>query len=211
MMKELLTAQVECQLADIHNADYQELGAAVDMIKDLAETIYYCTVTEAMKEKEEEGEEAGERYYSQRKYPRYPKEEWGYEREPMMMYYDGRGGNSGGNGGNTSSGGGGNNGGGNNSSGSNSGSSGGRYYSEREYPFGLHDEREGRSPAKRRRYMESKEAHSEESARMKELESYMQDLATDIAEMIKDASLSEKQLLQKKISSLATKVEQLNA
>ena len=43
------------------------------------------------------------------------------------------------------------------------------------------------------------------------LESYMQDLATDIAEMIKDASLSEKQLLQKKISSLATKVEQLNA
>ena len=31
-------AQVECQLADIHNADYHELGAAVDMIKDLAET-----------------------------------------------------------------------------------------------------------------------------------------------------------------------------
>lgn len=191
MMKERLIEQVEYQLADIHNADCKELGEAIDMIKDLAETMYYCAVTEAMEGKGY----AGERYYTE-KYSYHPEKDWDREwgRPPEMMYYngDGRGSNGGGN---------------NNSSMGN----GNKYYTEREYPFGLHDEREGRSPAKRRRYMESKEAHSEESARMKELESYMQDLATDIAEMIKDASLSEKQLLQKKISSLATKVEQLNA
>lgn len=141
MMKECLIEQVEYQLADIHNADCKELGEAIDMIKDLAETIYYCTVTEAMEGKE----------YSCKS-----------ELKNVMK--------------------------------------------EEEW-----NEKEGRSPAKRRRYMEAKEAHSEESARMKELESYMQDLATDIAEMIKDASLSEKQLLQKKISSLAQKIEQLNA
>lgn len=191
MMKERLIEQVEYQLADIHNADCKELGEAIDMIKDLAETIYYCTVTEAMEGKGY----AGGRYYTE-KYPYHPEKDWDREwgRPPEMMYYngDGRGGNGGGNNGSSMG-------------------NGNKYYTEREYPFGLHDEREGRSPAKRRKYMESKEAHSEESARMKELESYMQDLATDIAEMIKDASLSEKQLLQKKISSLATKVEQLNA
>ena len=121
-MKEALIGCVQGQIyGNMDKVDAKELGEAVDMIKDLAETIYYCTITEAMEKEEKEGEEAGERYYSQRKYPRYPKEEWGYEREPMMMYYDGRGGNSGGNsGGNTSSGGG-----GNNSSGSNSSGSGG--------------------------------------------------------------------------------------
>jgi hypothetical protein len=55
--------------------------------------------------------------------------------------------------------------------------------------------------------MEAKEGHGDETHRMKELESYMQELTTDIAEMIKDASPGEKQLLQKKISSLAQKIE----
>ena len=192
MMKERLIEQVEHQLADIHNADCKELGEAVDMIKDLAETIYYCTVTEAMEGKGY----AGERYYTDKRYPHYPKEEWEYDRIPEIMYYDGNGR------GNHSNG---------NSGGSTNMAGDSRYYTEREYPFGLHDEREGRSPAKRRRYMDAKEGGAEETRRMKELEGYMQDLATDIAEMIKDASLSEKQLLQKKISSLATKIEQLNA
>ena len=32
--------------------DTKELGEVIDMIKDLAEAIYYCTVTEAMETKE---------------------------------------------------------------------------------------------------------------------------------------------------------------
>ena len=191
MMKERLIEQVEYQLADIHNADCKELGEAVDMIKDLAETIYYCTVTEAMEGKGY----AGERYYTE-KYPYHPEKDWDREwgRPPEMMYYNGDGRGS--------------NGGGNNDSSMNGGT---RYYTEREYPFELHDEREGRSPARRRKYMEAKEGHGDETHRMKELENYMQELTTDIAEMIKDASPGEKQLLQKKISSLAQKIEQLNA
>ena len=47
-MKETLVACVENQLCNLSQADTQELGAAVDMIKDLEEAIYYCTVTEAM-------------------------------------------------------------------------------------------------------------------------------------------------------------------
>jgi len=40
----------------MEKVDAQELGAAVDMIKDLSEAIYYCTITEAMEEKEDEKE-----------------------------------------------------------------------------------------------------------------------------------------------------------
>lgn len=185
-------AQVEFQLADIHNADYHELGAAVDMIKDLAETIYYCTITEAMEEK---GKEKEYHYYTEKVYPYY-NDEYIDRNEPYNRD------NSNGNNRNSSR---------NGSSPNEGNSNGPRYYTEREYPLGLHDEREGRSPMKRRKYIEAKEMHSDEAHKMRELESYMQELTSDIAEMIKDASPSEKQLLQKKLSSLATKVEQLNA
>ena len=53
-MKERLMSCVEGQLNDLHNADAEELGEVVDMIKDLEETIYYCTVVEAMEDKEKE-------------------------------------------------------------------------------------------------------------------------------------------------------------
>ena len=48
-MKETLMCAVEMQLCDLGDVDTQELGEAIDMIKDLEEAIYYCTVTEAMK------------------------------------------------------------------------------------------------------------------------------------------------------------------
>ena len=56
-MKESLMACVESQISgNLANVDAKELGEAVDMIKDLSEAIYYCTITEAMKEKEESEE-----------------------------------------------------------------------------------------------------------------------------------------------------------
>ncbi len=48
-MKETLMCAVEMQLCDLGDVDTEELGQAIDMIKDLEEAIYYCTVTEAMK------------------------------------------------------------------------------------------------------------------------------------------------------------------
>lgn len=55
-------------------------------------------------------------------------------------------------------------------------------------------------------YMESKELHHDQAKKLKELEEYMQELNADILEMIEGASQEEKQLLQKKIALLATKI-----
>ena len=52
-MKEQLTSIVQAQLCNAQNVDAKELGEAVDMIKDLAEAIYYCNITEAMEKSKE--------------------------------------------------------------------------------------------------------------------------------------------------------------
>jgi hypothetical protein len=57
--------------------------------------------------------------------------------------------------------------------------------------------------------MEAKEMHHDKAKKMKELESYMQELTVDIAEMIEDSSPEERQLIHKKISALANKIEAL--
>ena len=49
-MKDKLICAVEKEIYNLDHADCKELGEAVDMIKDLEEAIYYCTITEAMKE-----------------------------------------------------------------------------------------------------------------------------------------------------------------
>lgn len=61
-IKENLMCQVQAQMANLQAVDAKELGEVIDMIKDLEEAIYYCTITEAMSEK---------------------------SHEPSMSYYDG--------------------------------------------------------------------------------------------------------------------------
>mgnify|MGYP003301599559 CR=1 FL=1 len=51
-MKETLTCLIENQMSHLDQVDTKELGEAIDMIKDLEEAIYYCTITEAMEGKE---------------------------------------------------------------------------------------------------------------------------------------------------------------
>ena len=46
---------------------------------------------------------------------------------------------------------------------------------------------------------------------MKELEKYLQELSSDIVEMIQEASSEEKSFLEKKISALAAKINQMNS
>ena len=54
-MKECLIACVQNQInGHLDQVDTKELGEAIDMIKDLEEAIYYCTITKALKENEEE-------------------------------------------------------------------------------------------------------------------------------------------------------------
>ena len=62
----------------------------------------------------------------------------------------------------------------------------------------------------RKMYMEAKEMHHGKEVQLKELENYMQELTTDIVDMIRDASPEEKQLMQKKIAALAEKVGKTN-
>lgn len=141
-IKDVLIAQVQSQLGNLQQVDTNELGEVVDMIKDMEEAIYYCTITKAMEQSEKEI----------KKDISYPQ------------------------------------------------------YREQEMPIEFRDYREGNSPKQRKMYMESKELHKDKETQMKELERYMQELTSDIIDMIKDATPEEKQLLQKKISTLAAKI-----
>ena len=75
-MKETLMCAVEMQLCNLEEIDTKELGEAIDMIKDLEEAIYYCTVTEAMKNPGAEWE--------------WNKDNENNEHGNNRMYYDGR-------------------------------------------------------------------------------------------------------------------------
>lgn len=192
-MKEMLTGCVQGQLTHLDTVDAKELGEAVDMIKDLSEAIYYCTITKAMEEKEKQPYMENRRHYSELYYP-----EWEYYRDmdkmKGRMYYGGNGtGHS--SGGNSSV-----------SSTSSSNGNGTRYYTELEMPI-MRDHREGRSPMIRKNYMESKEMHKDKAFQMQELEKYSQELLLDVMEMIEGASPEEKQLLSNKIATLATKIK----
>lgn len=62
-IQECLASAAEAQVYDLENVDAQELGEVIDIIKDIEETIYYCTVTKAMKEGVEEYREPEVMYY----------------------------------------------------------------------------------------------------------------------------------------------------
>lgn len=53
-MKETIIEEVAKQFCNLGEVNTCELGEAVDIIKDLSEAIYYCTITNAMNEDEED-------------------------------------------------------------------------------------------------------------------------------------------------------------
>lgn len=196
-MKEALVGCVEGQVfGNLKDVDAKELGEAMDMIKDLSEAIYYCTITEAMEKGEEYGEKSGKgqhgmMYYKESMTPMYhypyPVEYYDPRyRSNYSMYARGdQGGNAG----------------------------TGHAQAMRGYRDGMiiqpmeRDPKEGRSGQRRKMYMEGKTSHKDKTKQMQELEQYMQELTSDMTEMIADASPEEKQLLQQKISMLATKIK----
>lgn len=167
-MKNQLMSCVQGQLGDLSKVDAHELGEAVDMIKDLSEAIYYCTITQSM-EKSDEIQKQGETNINYYTTPQYRN----MERSNGYMYYP--------MGGNVS------------------------YYTEMPNMMGR-DPREGRSPMRRRMYMEGKEMHNDTNSQLKELEAYLQELSTDITEMIKGASQEERTTLRQKMTALASKI-----
>lgn len=194
-IQECLANAAEVQIYDLENVDAQELGEVIDIIKDIEETIYYCTVTKAMEDSEKyKGEEM--MYYTPM-YRETRERNGGQGYDMSRMYY----GDSSSNGSYSSSG---SSNGGSRSGGNNS------QYSEKEFPGAFQDMREGRSPRSRRMYMEAKETHQDKTTQMRELEKYMQELAQDVTEMIEGSSQEERQYLSKKISALASKLSASN-
>ena len=49
-MEKTLLCCVEKEFSNLDNVDAKELGEAIDMIKDLSEAIYYCTITHSMED-----------------------------------------------------------------------------------------------------------------------------------------------------------------
>lgn len=160
-MKSQLMSAVEGQMGNLQCVDYEELGAAIDMIKDLEEAIYYCTVVEAMEKKDEEE----------------PK----YYRSSYPMYYDNRDMDR---------------------------LDQKMYYSEPSAAMttSARGMGQGKSGQQRKMYMESKAMHKDSLTSMRELEKYMNELSADLTEMIAEATPEEKQLLQKKLTTLAGKI-----
>ena len=200
-MKDTLMSCVQGQLGDLASADANELGEAVDMIKDLSEAIYYCTITESMEKSDKEKKEMPMMYPVEYRY--YPMDYNRYyrdmDREYGSMYYTDY----------AMNGGSGNQGGSRNYDGENRGYQDGNRQTSgesRNYPIEIRDYREGRSPMTRKTYMERKAHGGAKEAQMHELEKYMQELTSDITEMIEGASSEEKQMLKTKISALATKI-----
>lgn len=206
-IKTNLISQVQSQMGNLQAVNTKELGEVIDMIKDLSEAIYYCAIYEKMEEAEGQTDKVSDyRYYTEKYLPYiyYPPEYYrDMDRDYGKMYYTD-----------------GNNGGGHTNMYSESSRSSGRensnytgrgdrrgYFEEMDYPMNLHDEREGRSPIKRKMYMESKEMNKDTQKKIKDLENYMQDLTSDMVEMITGASDEEKQILQKKVNSLALKLQ----
>lgn len=189
-MKEQLASCIEYQLSHIDEVDSEELGEAIDMLKDLEEALYFCTITEAMNKKSDVDIEY-----------EYKKNGHSQMNESDHMYYSyPRMYNDGGNGNNGSS-----------QMYMQPRDSRGRFMSSRSNysePMYERDEREGRSPQNRRMYMEAK-GTKDKATQLRELEKYMQELTSDMVEMIQDSSPEEKQYLEKKISALATKIGQM--
>lgn len=206
-MKECLVAQAQSQMGNLASVDAKELGEVIDMIKDLEEAIYYCTITEAMNKKEEKGNNGMMREKEEYHYfhPQMPNSYDPWSEDGGRMYYASNGGGRGGSQGGGNSGRGGNQGGSGNGRSGGGNSGGGKSYYE--YPIELRDYREGQSPKARRMYMESKEMHHDKTIQMKELEKYMRELGSDISEMIEDATPEERELLKNKLTHLVQKID----
>ena len=185
-MKEQLTSCVQGQLGDISKVDTHELGEAIDMIKDLAEAIYYCTITDSMEKSDEIQKMSSStiNYYTTPMNQMYPYMD-GMDRTKRYMYYPQDGNMS-----------------------SSPTQTGGQpmHYTEPSMEV-RRDPRQGTAYMRRRMYMESKEQHRDANSQMRELEAYLQELSSDITGMLRDASAEEKNVLRQKITTLASKIQ----
>ena len=179
-IKQCLVSAVQSQLGDLKKTDAKELGEVIDMIKDLEEAMYYCSITEAMEKSAEEKEQSmNVNYYMEgdigdgRKYYGSDTSSGGHSGMGGNRYYV-------------------------------------PYMEYAPYMMRderWRDERFGdKSGLSRRMYMEGKQYHKDDQQSMKELEHYIKDLGEDLTDMVKESSQEERQVLSGKLQQLATKI-----
>lgn len=194
-MIETLTEVAKCEIdKGIENVDTKEMGEVADIIKDLSEAMYYRTITVAMEDSEYGVDYDWEGRKGYRGQPRDSKGRYMSRRRgymPMMYDYDwdnmqmdrdmDR-------------------------------EHGKMYYTE---PITMRNDNQAHSESRydraRKGYEESKAMHKGNTAedkqhKMKSLEDYTKELASDIADMVQDMSVEEKNLLRTKLQTLAQKV-----
>lgn len=73
-MEDTLMSCVQAQLSHLDTVDTEELGQAIDMIKDLEQAKYYCSIVKAMEEAEKDETEAMSHRHSKKE--RYGQSVW---------------------------------------------------------------------------------------------------------------------------------------
>lgn len=203
-MIECLTEKALCELdKGIENVNTEEMGKAVDMIKDLCEAEYKAVIVKSMKKADEEeeeydkellrslkaeyGEESGRRFYDHYRYANgrfAPKGKGtyrrGYEEPPYYHMYPERDMDR---------------------------EYGKMYYTE---PTATHTSESGYDRAKRM-YTETKEMHKantpeDKEHKMKALDGYIKELGGDITQLIGDMTAEERNLMRTKLSTLVSKL-----
>lgn len=203
-MIECLTEKSLCELDNgIENVNTDEMGKAVDMIKDLCEAEYKAVIVKSMKKADEEeeeynkeilralkdeyGEESGRRYYDEYRYKTFGR----YAPKGRGAYVGRRGFDE-----------------------------PPYWHREPEYERDM-DREDGRmyftEPMEsdydraKRMYTETKTIHSSNSTedkehKMKALEKYMQELGIDISDMLNGMTEEEKDMMRTKLSTLVSKI-----
>lgn len=190
-IKEQLIGCVEYELGKgIQCVNTEELGEAIDMIKDIEEALYYCAKTEMLEEADEDyGEmkkhgmvysiphEAGAARMMTPNHPSAPVNP-NMPSAVGLPYAVG---------------------------GARMGTGWGGYDPEQNVE--TWDGLEGHSGKCRKAYLESKHSHMDQVDHKKKLETYAKELGRDILEMIEESTPEEKQIMQQKLSVLANKLK----
>lgn len=149
-IKDTLLCAIEDQMCgNLALVNTKELGEVVDMVKDISETMYYCSVVEAMgKSSTSKSKATTPNHYT----------------DQMTITA---------------------------------------------IPYGEHeewDEREGKSPLKRKEYLIAKEEHKEKDMLLHELDEYLHELSSDLTEIFDKAMPEEKVMLKTKITAMLEKM-----
>ena len=156
-IKDTLLCAIEDQMCgNLALVNTKELGEVVDMVKDISETMYYCSVVEAMgKSSTSKSKATTPNHYTD-------------QMAIAAISYDEH---------------------------------------EEEHHHKEWDEREGKSPLKRKEYLIAKEEHKEKDKLLHELDEYLHELSSDLTEIFDKAMPEEKVMLKTKITAMLEKMK----